>query len=505
MNSIIKKLANQTVYYGISSIVGRILNFFLVPLYVRVFTEGEYGVYTNIYAYFTFLNILYTYGMETAYFRFVSSEGDSRKVFTTATTALTVSTLIFSLMMFGWKGSLSSAMGYPGHTDYIVWILAILALDTLAVTPFATLRYRERPIKFASIKIISILANIFFNLFFLVFCPYILSKPYLQGIHPYIMTVYSPHTGIGYIFISNIIASAVTLLLLFKEFAEFNFDFDSSLLKRMLVYSIPLVVIGFAGMVNDNLDRTILKHLLPYSPEQNDILLGIYGANTKLAVFMVLVIQAFKYAAEPFFFLQAKKSGAKDIYADVMKYFVIMGLSIFLFVSLYIDLFKYFVGRGGSRYHEGLFIVPVLLLANLLLGVFYNLSIWYKLKDKTSLGAYVSVVGAGITIGFSFLLIPRFGYAAAAWTKLICYGTMVSLSYYLGQKVYPIAYPLKRMAIYTASALLLFVSHNFLSHHVFKDRLIVSLCTSTVFFAGFCFFVVVKEKIRLPFLKGKTV
>jgi len=495
MNRILRKLANQTVYYGISSIVGRILNFFLVPLYVRIFTEGEYGVYTNIYAYFTFLNILYTYGMETAYFRFVSSENNPRKVFSTSTAGLAISTFFFSILMFTGQEALASAMGYPGHPEYILWILTILALDTLAVTPFATLRYRERPIKFASIKIASILVNIFFNLFFLVFCPLVLSIPDLASLHPMIHSVYNPETGIGYIFISNIIASAVTLLLLFKELAEFNLDIDLRLFRRMLSYSMPLVIIGFAGMINDNLDRTILKHLLPHSPEQNDILLGIYGANAKLAVFMVLVIQAFKYAAEPFFFLQAAKSDARTIYAEVMKYFVIMGLGIFLFVCLYIDVFKYFVGRGGSRYHEGLFIVPVLLLANLLLGIFYNLSIWYKLKDKTSLGAYVSVAGAAITIGASFLLIPRFGYSAAAWTKLICYGSMVCLSYYLGQKVYPIAYPLKRMGFYTAVALLTYGIFELLQRHVIEGRLWMSLGSATVLFILFATVVAVREKI----------
>ena len=308
MNKLIKKLANQTVYYGISSIVGRILNFFLVPLYVRIFTEGEYGVYTNIYAYFTFLNILYTYGMETAYFRFVSREGDSRNVFSTVTSALLASTLLFSLGMFLFKQPLCAAMGYPTHPEYILWILTILALDTLAVTPFASLRYRERPIKFATIKIISIAVNIFFNIFFLIICPFVLKRASLEMVHPYILSVYSPSIGIGYIFISNILASAMTLLLLFKELSEFNFRLDFSLLKRMLTYSAPLVIIGFAGMVNDNLDRTILKHLLPYSAEQNDILLGIYGANAKLSVFMVLVIQAFKYAAEPFFFFRQVKA-----------------------------------------------------------------------------------------------------------------------------------------------------------------------------------------------------
>lgn len=504
MNKIIKKLANQTVYYGLSSIVGRILNFFLVPLYVRIFTEGEYGIYTNIYAYFTFLNILYTYGMETAYFRFISTEGDSRKVFSTSTASLFVSTLVFSLVMFVWQTPLSAAMGYPGRPEYIVWILVILALDTLAVTPFATLRFRERPIKFASIKIASIMVNIFFNIFFLIICPYVLAKPGFESVHPFIQSIYSPETGIGYIFISNIIASAVTLVLLFKEFSEFRFNIDLSLLKRMLVYSAPLVIIGFAGMINDNLDRTILKHLLPYSAEQNDILLGIYGANAKLAVFMVLVIQAFKYAAEPFFFLQAAKSDAKQTYAEVMKYFVILGLAIFLFVCLYIDIFKYFVGRGGSRYHEGLGIVPILLLANLFLGIFYNLSIWYKLKDKTSLGAYVSVLGAGITIGLNMLLIPRFGYAAAAWTKLICYGFMVALSYWMGQKIYPIPYPLKRMGFHTLTVFSLYGIYLFLHRQILEGRIILNLSVATMCFLVFVIVVAVKEKIKVPFLHGKS-
>lgn len=496
MNSNIRKLANQTIYYGMSSIIGRILNFFLVVIYVRVFTEGEYGIYTNLYAYFTFLNIIYTYGMETTFFRFINTEGSSRKVFSTTTTSLFITTVFFSLAMFLGRYSISSAMGYPGHPEYITWIMIILALDTLAVTAFAQLRFRERPIKFAFIKIVNILVNIIFNLFFLLLCPYLLKHGQYENLHPLINMIYSKETGIGYIFISNIIASGLTLLMLYKELSEFTFEFDLKLLGRMLKYSAPLVVVGFAGMINDNLDRTILKHLLPYSPEQNDIMLGIYGANAKLSVFMVLVIQAFRYAAEPFFFLQSKQSDAKSTYAAVMKYFVILGLMIFLFVCLYIDVFKYFVGRKGSLYHTGLPLVPILLMANLFLGIYYNLSIWYKLKDKTNLGAYISILGAIITITVNFIFIPRFGYFTSAWAKLACYATMVTVSYYLGQRIYPVDYPVGRISTYffiaIAIYLVYYVLHPYLLHNP-----ILNLGTATIIFAGFVSFCLRREKISL--------
>ena len=328
------------------------------------------------------------------------------------------------------------------------------------------------------------------------FVPYILKHSQFESLHPFINLIYQKDIGIGYIFIANIIASAFTLLVLYKELAEFTFEFDLKLLGRMLRYSAPLIVVGFAGMVNDNLDRTILKHLLPYSPDQNDVLLGIYGANAKLSVFMVLVIQAFRYAAEPFFFLQSKQSDAKATYAEVMKYFVILGLMIFLFVCLYIDVFKYFVGRKGSLYHTGLGLVPILLMANLFLGIFYNLSIWYKLKDKTNLGAYISILGAIITIAVNFIFIPRFGYFTSAWAKLACYVTMVGVSYFMGQRIYRVDYPVKRLALYFSLAVSVFAFY-YIVHSYLVSRPVINFGVASVLFLGFTAFCIVKEKISL--------
>ncbi|GAB6097718.1 oligosaccharide flippase family protein [Desulfatiferula olefinivorans] len=492
MGGQIRKLAGQTMVYGLSSIVGRVLNFLLVPLYVRTFTEGEYGIYTNIYAYFTFLNILYTYGMETAYFRFVSREDDPEKVFSTVTLSLAASTALFSLALFLGRDALCSVMGYRGHPEYIIWMMSILALDTLAVTSFAALRHRQRPAAFALIRIAGILINVGFNLFFLVLCPRLLGSDRFTALHPLIDAVYSPATGIGYIFISNIIASAVTLLLLSGELSRIRLALDLGLIRRMLAYASPLVVVGFAGMINDNLDRTLLKHLLPHDPAENDILLGIYGANAKLAVFMVLITQAFKYAAEPFFFLQAAKDDAKKTYADVMLYFVIFGLLLFLFVDMNLDLFKYLVGREGSRYHEGLFIVPILLMANLFLGIYYNLSIWYKLSDQTLQGALIALAGAAVTLVFNLALVPRFGYGAAAWTKLACYIVMVALSYEVGRRIFPVAYSLKRLGIYFLVAL--FIHGLFTRVH---GGAVFRLVVGNFLISAFVVFVLIYEKIPL--------
>ena len=491
--STIKKLANQTVIYGVSSILGRIVNFLLVPLYVRVFAPAEYGVSVEIYAYFTFLNILYTYGMETTFFRFANKSDNSRKVFSTSFFSLFVSTSIFSVVLFVLRNPVASSLGYADREIYMTWVILILAFDTLAVIPFSALRQAEKAVKFAIIKTANILINVFFNLFFLIVCPLVLKNDQLAYLHNSINMVYSPDIGIGYIFISNLIASAVTLLFLAKEFLTFTFEIDFSMLKKMLVYSAPLVVVGFAGMINDSLDRTILKHLLPYDQYHNEEILGIYGANLKLAIFMVLMIQAFRYAAEPFFFTQYKQSDAKQIYASVMKYFVIAGLSVFLLVTLYIDIFKFFIGPSGSKYHEGLGVVPLLLMSYLVLGIYYNLSIWYKLEDRTGMGAIIAVIGAALTILLNIIFIPIWGYYACAGTKLLCYIVMVVLSYMFAQQYYPVNYPLKLIGFYFILAMVVYFANLLVKNFIPADKAIVSLITGTFFMLIFAVIVVRKE------------
>jgi len=491
--STIKKLANQTVIYGLSSILGRIINFLLVPIYVRVFVPAEYGVSVEIYAYFTFLNILYTYGMETTFFRFANNSDNPRKVFSTSFFSLFASSVIFSLVLFLFRSPIASGLGYADREIYITWIILILAFDTIAVVPFSLLRQSERPIKFAFIKTINILVNVFFNLFFLVACPFILKHHQFAFLHGFINSVYSPGIGIGYIFISNLIASAVTLLFLAKEFLMFNFEIDFGMLKKMLIYSAPLVIVGFSGMINDSLDRTILKHLLPFSQYRNEEILGIYGANLKLAILMVLMIQAFRYAAEPFFFIQSKQTDARQTYASVMKYFIIAGLFLFLLVTLYIDIFKYFIGARGSQYYEGLGVVPILLMSYLVLGIYYNLSIWYKLEDKTAMGAIIAIIGAAVTIVFNIIFIPIWGYYACASTKLFCYFVMVVLSYIFAQKYYPVNYPLKSISFYFILTMAIYFADLIVRHAINVDKALVSLLTGSFFMLIFVIIVIRKE------------
>ncbi len=454
----LKKLAGQTAIYGLSSIVGRLLNYFLVPLYTRIFLPAEFGVVTEMYAYVTFLIIVFTYGMETAYFRFSQSESDPEKVYSTSLLSLvgTSSVLLFILIAF--SGPISALMGYQNHPEYITWFALILALDAVTSVPFSRLRHENKAKRFAFIKLLNIFINVGFNLFFLVLCP-ILQKKGIAGID----SIYNPEIGVGYVFISNLIASVVTLLLLFPQFTDTPYRFDKTLWKSMIIYALPLLIAGTAGMVNETIDRILLKYLYPI-PSQALVQVGIYGACYKLSILMTLFIQTFRYAAEPFFFAQAKNENSKEVYAQVMKYFVLGCSLIFLCIMLNIDSIKFFI---GPKFHSGLPIVPILLLANLCLGMFFNLSIWYKLSGHTKYGAYLAVYGAVITIVLNIWWIPIYGYKGCAWATLVCYASMMVISYFIGQKQFPVNYNVKRILSYIGLALLLYaLSHSLQSFNI---------------------------------------
>ncbi len=457
----LKKLAGQTAVYGLSSIVGRLLNYLLVPIYTRIFSPAEYGVVSELYAYVTFLMVLYTYGMETAYFHFTEknkkdpSSWSTEEVYGNGLFSLFSSSALFSSLLILFSQSVANKLGYPHHADYIKWFAWILALDAITALPFARLRKEGKAKRFASIKIINIILNISLNIFFLVIC----RQNYLHHTSS-IFNFYKPEYGVGYVFISNLIASFVTVLLLLPEFQSFSIKFNSKLLKEMLFYSFPLLIAGFAGMVNETFDRAVLKYLVP---DKTTALqqLGIYSACYKLSILMTLFVQTFRYAAEPFFFSQQHKENSSELYARVMNYFVIVCSIIFLVVMLYLDGIKYFI---GAQYHAGLKVVPVLLIANMCLGVYLNMSIWYKLTGQTRYGAFFSVIGAIITIVFLFLLIPPMGYMGAAWATLICYVSMMLISYFTGQKVYPIPYQVSKLLLYFGVALAIY----FLSETMYK-------------------------------------
>ena len=440
--SIIKKLASQTAIYGLSSIFGRFLNYLLVPLYTYYFTADEYGVVSEFYAYAGFLSVFLLLGFETGYFRFRNKENlDNDSTYSTALIFVLLVNIGFFLLIFLNHQWLSSALNYANHPEYVLFFTLILTLDAIAAIPFARLRAENKAWRFAGIKIFEILITVSVSLFFIMYAP----KVYAENHESWINVVYNPQLGIAYIFIANLIASGFKFLLLAPELRGLAWGFDSALFKRMLVYSLPIVVIGFAGIINEMLDRALLKYLLPFDLTTNLKMLGIYAACYKLAMLMSLFIQAFRYAAEPFFFSYADKSDAKLVYAKVLKFFVIFCMAIFLLVSLFLDFFQYFV---GEEFRAGLQVVPILLMANLWLGVYVNLSIWYKLTDKTALGALVSLAGALLTVTLNWYWIPIWGYIGSAWATLACYFAMAFISYLLGRRFYPVAYDIKRILLY---------------------------------------------------------
>lgn len=443
----LKKLAGQTVIYGIPSIAGRFLNYLLTYLYTRVFTTGEFGINSEFYAYSGFFTVLLAFGLETGYFRFAKDAADPKKVFSTALAFITLAASVFFALLMFFSQPLAELLKYPGNPEYIHWFAAMLALDAIGAIAFARLRYEQKPLNFAGIKVFEIVINISLNIFFLIIC----RKAHLNNPSSLLGSLYNPAIGVGYVFIANLVASGVKLVLLSPQLKDVTSGFDKELFNKMIRYSLPMVVIGFAGIINEMLDRMILKYMLPYDNATNLAQLGIYAACYKLAVIMSLFIQAFKYAAEPFFFSHAAKDNSRKVYADVMQYFVIFCVFIFVGVMLYMNQVQGFI---GPAFREGLKVVPILLIANLFFGIYTNLSIWYKLTDRTMLGAWVSIGGAVVTIIINVLFIPWYGYMASAWATLICYVGMAAVSYYLGQKYFPVDYPITKVLGYIAGGII---------------------------------------------------
>ncbi|MDD4914811.1 MAG: polysaccharide biosynthesis C-terminal domain-containing protein [Methylococcales bacterium] len=452
----LRQLISQTAIYGLSSILGRFLNYLLVPLYTYTFSAEQYGVVSEFYAYAGFLAVVLVFGLETGYFRFRQKQtADVAAVYGGGLSFLMLTSLGFLAAILFWRQPLAAWLHYPDHPDYLCWFAGILAVDAMTALPFARLRAENRAWRFAGIKMAEIFVTIGLNLFLLLLCPKLQAEwPDLP-----LIDYYQPQIGVGYIFLANLAASFIKLLLLLPQFRDLRLSLPPTVLIPMLRYSLPMVVIGFAGMINEMLDRAVLKILLPYDLATNLKMLGIYGACYKLSILMSLFVQAFRYAGEPFFFAYAGHSDAKRAYALVMQYFVIAGVFIFLLVTLYIDFFQYFI---GAEFRAGLKVVPVLLLANLCLGIYVNLSIWYKLSDRTGLGAWVSIAGAGLTVALNILWIPRWGYMGSAWATLACYGFMACLSWLLGRHYYPVVYPLARIGLYTSLGLGLYFADRYL-------------------------------------------
>ncbi len=448
----LKQLAGQTAIYGLSSIVGRLINFLLVPLYAHIFITSEFGVFAEMYAYVAFFLIALTYGMETSFFRFSQTDQAQKEtVFSTTLISIFSTSALFIFLVLLFRQPLAGVMRYPENTEYITWLGIIIGLDAINAIPFARLRADNKPLKFASIKLIGIALNILLILLFLVVFPF-LDEHGAAFFKPLLSIIYDPKIGVGYVFIANLITSIITFLMLLPVMLRTKFVFSRALWRRMLVYALPLLVAGFAGVINETLDKLLLKYMLPANIAMSHV--GIYSACYKLSVMMTIFIQAFRFAAEPFFFAQSKETNAPLLYAVVMKYFVVGCLFIFLGIMLFMDIVQYFV---GEEYRVGLGIVPVLLLANLFLGIYFNLSIWYKLTGQTRFGAWIALSGAAITIALNIWWIPIFGYHGSAWATLACYSFMMTTSYLYGQKHYPVPYDFPKIILFIAAALTLYL------------------------------------------------
>jgi O-antigen/teichoic acid export membrane protein len=486
----IKKLAGQTAIYGLGTIVPRLLNYLLLtPFYTYIFAQGNYGIFTELYAYVAFLLVILTYGMETTFFRFAEKEKNPNQVFSTALFSIFFTTTIFIVFVYFFLQPIANAIHYENNPEYIVWIAIIVGIDAISSIPFAKLRQQNKAIKFVVIKLINVVVNIGLNLFFLVYCPKIIS----ENPESILNSIYSPNIGVGYAFISNLIASAISFLFLIPTIVSCKVEISFSLLKRMLKYSYPLLIVGIAGIMNEHADKILLKHFISVPDniiDKKEFIMsqiGIYGANYKLAVLMTIFIQMFRYAAEPFFFSQEKEKNSDKVYADILKYFTIFGLLIFLSVTLYIDVVKYFI---GPEYRVGLKIVPIVLLANLFLGIFYNLSVWYKLKNLTHYGAIIAISGSLITIITNIIFIPKFGYTASAWATLACYVSMVIMSYSWGRKYLKIPYAIKNVLSYIAFAILIFI----ISNEFRPENRYLLFSLNTIYFAFFILLIYFFEK-----------
>ncbi len=457
----LQKLAGQTAIYGLPSIVGRLLNYLLVPLHTGTFAKSEFGVITEMYAYVAFLVVILTYGMETAYFRFQSKDGvKHQSVFNTVLISLFFSTTVFIILATTFSIDIANFLRYPDNSEYVVWFAFIVGLDAISSIPMARLRIENKAIRFASINLISIAVNIGLNWFWIYYCYDLFSKGESNFFTEYFFT---PEIGIGYVFIANLFASSIKFILLTPIMAKVKLILNKSLLKEMLIYGAPLLISSIAIIINENADKILLKWMLveDLGVKKATGIVGVYGACYKLSIIITIFIQAFRYAAEPFFFSQEKKKDAKDTYAKIMRYFVIVCAIIFLGVMLYLDVIKHFLAK--EEYWEGLHVVPILLYANIFLGLFYNLSVWYKLSGKTKYGAYIASLGALITLALNLLLIPKYGYTGSAWATLVCYASMVIVSYLYGQRFYKINYPLQAIFLYLLAPLILYFLANGLS------------------------------------------
>lgn len=444
-------LAKDTAIYGLSSIIGKFLNWLLVPLYTFVLAQSsDYGIVTNLYSWTALLVVILTYGMETGFLRFANrKEFDVNKTYTTTLTSIGTTSLIFAIGCVTFSQPIATLLGYPAHSEFIAMLGVVVSMDAFASIPFAYLRFKGQALRFATLKMVFVILNIFLNIFFLILCPKIMAwRPEL------VAWFYNPDYGVGYVFVANIIATTIQTFCLLPQFFAERYCFDKKVLKQLLSYSLPLLVLGIAGIMNQTVDKIIFPFLID-DPETANSELGIYGACFKIAMVMMMFTQAFRYAYEPFVFAKHEDKESVGAYADAMKFFVIFAWLIFLGITFYIDIFKLII---RSDYWEGLKIVPIILCSYIFQGVFFNLSIWYKLTDKTKYGAYFSIIGLIITLIINIVFVPKYSYMASAMASLICYFVIMLISYMVGQRHLKIPYDLRSIALYSVVAVGMYAS-----------------------------------------------
>lgn len=487
----IKKLASQTAWYGFSNIGSRMLNYLLTPLLTSIFAASDFSKISTLFAMAGFMNIVFSFGMETTYFRFMNGEKEP-KVFNTTFTTILLSTLFFSASCFMLTDPIAELIKLKDHPEYVQWVILIVILDTLSVIPFAKLRHLGRPRKYAFIKISNVLLQIGLIYFILDFCKNAAPSSLWAGL-------YNPDIGVGYVLLANVFASALTLTFLSPELFQYRWKIDFSFWKQTFLYALPLLIVGFGGMINEMIDRFMLLNFYPGSLAERHQMNGIYSANYKLAVIIVLFIQAFRLGAEPFFFRAATQADAPKIYARVMKFFVIVCCFSFLGVVLFLDLWKYFMGSKHKEYWSGLVVVPLLMVSKIFLGIYYNLSVWYKLTNKNLMGAWITIGGAIITVTLNYFLIPYLGYTACAITTIVCYGSMMLSSYYLGQKYFPVPYDIKRILGYIVLAVIIYFLYRLMVNQLssIPVKLLIGVLLS-ITYTGVVFFAEKEEFKRFP-------
>ena len=472
-----KALAKDTAIYGVSSIVGRFLNYLLVPLYTYKITaaSGGYGVVTELYAYTALLLVILTYGMETTFFRFANKEGeDPRQVFSTILRMVGTTSALFAGLVLAFLGPISRGMGYAGHPAFVGAMAATVALDAFQAILFAYLRYQKKAIKFASLKLLFIFLNITLNLVYFVVLPKLGAVSTLN---------------VGYVFYINLFCTATITFFFAKELKGITYGFDGALMRRMLAYTWPLLILGIAGILNQTADKILFPHIYP--GDDAKMQLGIYGAASKIAMIMAMITQAFRYAYEPFVFGGAKEKDSRETYAKGMRYFLVFTLLAYLCVLAFLPVLRYII---SPEYWDGLRVVPIVMAAEILMGVYFNLSFWYKLTDRTIWGAIFSGIGCAVLITVNIIFVPRFGYMACAWAGVAGYGVAMVLSYVVGQRYYPIQYPLKSIGFYTVMAAVCFAVI-----YLSNTRLdtLAALAVNTLVVGAFAWYVIRKEMPQL--------